>query len=76
MKPIPDLDDVPAMAQTGRRSVLMRLRNEACEAIRDASQACQSVDIGDTEEVGKCARDAIAAATRLIDVAGLWKHVK
>jgi hypothetical protein len=72
MKPLPDLDDVQAMAQTGRRSVLMRARNEACEALRDATTACQSADIN---EVGPCAQKAIESAQRLIEVSGLWEIV-
>lgn len=73
MKPLPDLDDVQAMAATGRRSVLMRARNEACEALRDASTHCQGAEL---EEVGPFAEDAIAAANRLIEVAGLWSYVQ
>lgn len=69
MKPLPDLDDVQAMAQTGRRSKLMTARNEACEALRDASTACQGADIA---EVGPCAQKAIEAAERLIEVSELW----
>lgn len=70
MKSLPDLDDVQAMAATGRRSVLMRARNEACEALRDAVTRCQSEDIS---EAGPGAERAIEAAQRLIEVAGLWK---
>lgn len=73
MRAIPDLDDVQAMAQTGRRSVLMRARNEACEALRDASTACQGADVGEAREP---AQKAIDAAQRLIEVSGLWEIVK
>jgi hypothetical protein len=73
MKPLPDLDDVQAMAATGRRSVLMRARNDACEALRDATTSCQSADI---HEVGPCAEKAIEAAQRLIEVSGLWEFTK
>lgn len=73
MRPLPDLDDVVAMAATGRRSVLMRGRNEACEALRDACTLCQSTDVS---EVGEPAKRAIEAAQRLIEVAGLWSYVK
>lgn len=69
MRPLPDLDDVEAMAQTGRRSKLMTARNEACEALRDATTACQGADIG---EVGSPAQKAIEAAQRLIEVSELW----
>lgn len=72
MRPLPDLDDVAAMAQTGRRSALMRARNEACEALRDATTACQGADIA---EAGPPAQKAIEAAERLIEVAGLWEIV-
>ena len=57
----------------GRRSVLMRARNEACEALRDATTRCQGADIA---EAGEPAQKAIDAAQRLIEVAGLWGHVK
>jgi hypothetical protein len=73
MKPLPDLDDVTAMAATGRRSVLMRARNEACEALRDACTQCQGADITDA---GEPAQKAIEAAQRLIEVSGLWSYVK
>jgi hypothetical protein len=72
LSPLPDLDDVSAMAATGRRSALMRARNEACEALRDATTRCQSSEIGDAAEPAQL---AINAAQRLIDVAGLWGHV-
>lgn len=70
MKPLPDLDDAAAMAQTGRRSVLMRARNEACEALRNAAVAVQSAEIG---EVVQPAKDAIEWAARLIEVSNLWR---
>jgi hypothetical protein len=70
MKPLPDLDDTQAMAQTGRRSVLMRARNEACEGLRNAAVAVQSAELAD---VDKAAEDAIAWASRLITVANLWR---
>ena len=73
MRALPDLDDVQAMAATGRRSVLMRARNEACEALRDATTACQSADIA---EAGQPAQKAVEAAQRLIEVSGMWEHVK
>lgn len=73
MKPLPDLDDMEKMAATGRRSVLMWARKEACEALRDASTHCQSADIADA---GEPAKQAIEAAQRLIEVSGLWGHVK
>lgn len=70
MKPLPDLDDVQAMAQTGRRSVLMRARNEACEALRDAVVGLQAADIADAIAPAK---KAIEQAARLIEVANLWR---
>jgi nitrite reductase/ring-hydroxylating ferredoxin subunit len=73
MRPLPDLDDVTAMAATGRRSVLMRARNDACEALRDACTHCQSADIA---EAGPHAEKAIEAAKRLIEVSGLWEMVR
>lgn len=69
MKPLPDLQDQTAMAARGRRSVLMSARNEACEALRDACVRAQSADIG---EDGEWLDKAMAAASRLREIAKLW----
>lgn len=73
MKPIPDVDNVEAMAAWGRRSALMSARKEAAEALRDASTFVQSADM---TEVAKPAQDAIKAAERLIEIAGIWEQLK
>lgn len=72
MRPLPDLEDTQAMAAAGRRSQLWRARNEACEALRDATTLCQSADIG---ELVDPASQAAEAAQRLIDVSNLWKSL-
>lgn len=69
LKHLPDLDDSQAMAAEGRRAVLRRARNEACEALRDATVACQSATL---EQVEDPAGAAIDAAERLRDIAVLW----
>lgn len=72
MKPLPDLDNVQAMTAWGRRSALMSAHKEAREALRDACTAAQSVT---TPEETEPAKASIAAANRLLEIAGLWKHV-
>lgn len=72
MKSIPDLSNMEAMAATGRRSVLMRARNEACELLRDTAVAAQSQDIASAGEGLEVAVDAIE---RLKEVARLWREV-
>ncbi len=69
MKPLPKLDDDAAMLARGRRSAIHAARNEACEALRDAVVACQSMPIGESD---KCLDDAEAAIKRLRDIAALW----
>lgn len=72
MKSIPDLSNIEAMAATGRRSVLMRARNEACEALRDAAVSAQSQDIA---SAGEGLESGVEAIERLKQVARLWKEV-
>lgn len=70
MKPIPDLNNVEAMAAWGRRSVLMKARNEACAALRDAAVTAQSQDI---ESAGDGLLEVVTdAVNRLHEVARLW----
>ena len=69
MKPLPNIDNIEACAAWGRRSMLMKARNEACEALRDAAVAAQSQDIGSAGEGLEGAGEAIE---RLKAVAALW----
>lgn len=69
---LPDFDDTGAMAARGRRSALMKARNEAAEALRDAFMACQTADF---PEVAEPAQRAIEAAQRLQAVAVLWEQI-
>lgn len=72
LKPLPKLDDAVAMAAWGRRSALMKARNEACEALRDAAVSAQSQDIGSAGEGLEVVPFAIE---RLKQIARLWNAV-
>lgn len=69
MKALPNLEDQQAMLEAGRRATLRKARNEACEALRDATVACQSATLVDVDEP---AREAMAAAHRLVELHVLW----
>ncbi len=69
MKPLPDLADVAAMAERGRRSALMGVRSDALEALRDALTECNSASF---ETIAIPAGKAVAAAERLIRFGVLW----
>ena len=71
MKPLPDLTNVAAMAAWGRRSALMRARNEACEALRDIAVHAQGQDIGGA---GQELDGAMEAIERLKQIANLWNE--
>lgn len=45
MKPLPNLDDIEAMAARGRRSALMSSRNEACAGLRDCAVYINNGDL-------------------------------
>jgi len=71
MKPIPDVSNIQAMAAWGRRSALMKARNEACEVLRDVAVAAQSQDIGSAGDGLEGAADAVE---RLKEIARLWNE--
>ena len=71
MKPLPDITNEKAMAAWGRRSALMKARNEACEALRDAAVTAQSQDIGAAGEGLETVSEAVA---RLKEIARLWNE--
>lgn len=45
MKPLPDLSNLEAMAERGRKSALMSARNEACEGLRNCCSFIQSTEL-------------------------------
>jgi len=72
MKPLPNLNDEPAMLERGKRSILGSARNEAAEALRDACVAVQTCTWdGLDEQAGK----AQAAADRLRTLAAMWSEL-
>lgn len=70
LKPLPNLDDSEAVLTQGRRSMLMKCRKEAMEALRDAYTMLQSATI---DSCASEAQDVIDATNRIIEIAGLWK---
>lgn len=68
---MPDLDDIAKMAAWGRRSALMKARNEACEALRDIAVHAQGQDIGGA---GDGLEGATEAIERLKEIAKLWNE--
>lgn len=71
LKPLPKIDDIPAMAAWGRRSALMKARNEACESLRDAAVSAQSQDIA---RAGEGLEVVSLAIDRLKLIAQLWNE--
>lgn len=69
MKPLPDLTNTVALAAWGRRSMLMKARNEACELLRDIAVRANSQDIN---VAGEELDDAALAVDRLKQIAKLW----
>jgi hypothetical protein len=73
MKSIPDITDDAAMLLRGRRSVVASAKNEAAQALRDASTYAQGAD---WDALPAIADQAQQAAQRLRDLAALWKSIK
>jgi len=67
MKPLPDLNDAPAMVARGRRSTLLQARKEALEALRDEATYLNGADV--SELSGERIREI---ASRLDEVAAAW----
>ena len=72
MKPLPNLEDVDAMALRGRRSALMSSRNDALEEMRDCYTLLQSDHIGDMKEQSQ---RIIAAAQQIIEISERWNAI-
>jgi len=62
MNKLPDLSDEKKLAEVGRRSLIQRARNEACEKFRDLAVALQSTDFWSYDVQSLCdeARQVIA----------------
>ena len=72
MKPLPRIDDEPAMLDRGRRSALGSARNDAASALRDAAVRVQSADWPELID----AVDAMTApAERLRTLAAMWSEL-
>jgi Sec-independent protein translocase protein TatA len=72
MKPLPNLSDDAAMLLRGKRSALGSARNEAAQALRDASTLAQAAD---WERLPDVADQAVAAAERLKTLAAIWEEL-
>jgi hypothetical protein len=70
MKPLPDLQDVEAMAAIGRVSALWSARNQTLEQLRDKLTAMNSAQFG--PELEKLSTEAIALCARLNQIALMW----
>lgn len=70
MRPLPDLNNLEAMAARGRRSALMSARNDACEALRSACVHILNAD--DLSAVDKRFEEMEAAMKRLRELAEYW----
>lgn len=68
MKPLPNLADVEAMAERGRKSALMSARNEAAQGLRDC---CAHINNGELQEQLGPINQAEEWLQRLRDVAEL-----
>jgi hypothetical protein len=73
MKPLPDLNDDEVMLLRGKRSALTAARNDAAEALRDASTRVQGAHWDELTVSAEQARDA---AYRLLTLAAMWDEVK
>jgi hypothetical protein len=72
MKPLPNINDEPAMLLRGKRSLIASARNEAAEALRDATVLVQSADWPD---LARHADIAAMAADRLKTLAAMWEEL-
>jgi hypothetical protein len=71
MKPLPDLQDIEAMAARGRRSVLLSARNTTLEMLRDDFTRLQSAGI---EEMDLLTPAIEESAERLAEISRLWRE--
>lgn len=70
MKPLPDLNDVEAMAAIGRTSALWSARNKTIEALRDKLTALNSAQFG--EEQSLLALEIVELGNRVHAITCLW----
>jgi hypothetical protein len=70
MKPLPDLQDVEAMAAIGRVSALWSARNQTLEQLRDKLTAMNSAEFG--LELETLSTEALALCARLNQIAMMW----
>lgn len=70
MKPLPDLEDVEAMAAIGRTSALWSARNQTLSQLRDTLTALNSAQFG--QELLDRAEESQVLSDRLWDIAKLW----
>jgi len=71
MRPLPNLQDVPAMAARGRRSALYSARKEACEQLRDAaSSILHAEELFNVDNQVERARQAL---DRLVEIGNLME---
>ena len=69
MKPLPDLQDVEAMAAIGRTSALWSARNKTVESLRDVFTEIQSADWMSLDVL---ACEAKSLSDRLKTIAEMW----
>jgi hypothetical protein len=70
--PLPNINDEAAMLLRGKRSVLASAKNDAAEALRDASTRVQSAD---WNHLTAEADAAVKAAERLKTLAAMWNEL-
>jgi hypothetical protein len=72
MRPLPNINDDTAMILRGKRSVIASARNEAAEALRDATVLAQSCG---WDDLALHASQASMAADRLKTLAAMWEEL-
>ena len=70
MNPLPDLQDVEAMAAIGRVSALWSDRTKTLDALIDCYTKMRSAQFG--KELGDLATESLSLSDRLIAIASMW----
>ena len=70
MKPLPDLNDVEAMAAIGRTSALWSARNKTLEALRDKLTTINSAQFDEVQ--AGLALDVVELGNRLHEIVVRW----
>ncbi len=73
MKPLPNINDEAAMLERGKRSALHAARQDAAQALRDASTLVQGAEWHELRGHAEAARQA---AERLLTLAAMWGEVE